>query len=215
MQQLLAFAAALLALRLAGDLVLRWRRRRDPQLAAWAGSLLAYAVACGALAWGASAGWDGRVFRVYYLFGGLLSAPLLGAGSLLLAGRRWAAPIVLVYTGIAIGVVASEPLTRRVSGGAIPAAQHHFDFLPARLLAVLGNSAGTLAVLLVAVATLKRRPIGNLLIVAGTAVAGIGSSLAGLGEAQTAGFFAAAVVLLYAGFLGPRRVPFRTKLANS
>src|SRR6202008_3156699 len=92
-EALLAFAAALLALRLAGGLLSRFRARRSPQPAAWAASLLAYAIASGALAWGAAAGWDDRAFRLYYLAGGLLTAPLLGVGSLLLARRRWAAPL--------------------------------------------------------------------------------------------------------------------------
>lgn len=200
MQELLAFAAALLALRLGGDLAQRWRARRTPELAAWAAALLAYAIACGALAWGAAAGWDDRVFRVYYLAGGLLTAPLLGVGSLLLAGRRWAGALGLAWAGLAVGVAISEPLTRPVSGGAIPAAQDHLDLFPARVLAIVGNSAGTLAVVAVALLTMRRRPVGNLLIVAGIVVGGVGSALVGLGEAGTAAFFAAAVVLLYAGF---------------
>ncbi len=199
-QELLAFAAALLALRLGGDLVQRWQARRAPELAAWAVALLAYAVACGALAWGAAAGWDDRVFRVYYLCGGLLTAPLLGVGSLLLARRRWAAAVGLVWAGLAVGVVISEPLTRPVAGDGIPAAQDHLDLVPARLLAIVGNSAGTIAVVAVALLTLRRRPVGNLLIVAGIVVGGVGSALVGLGEAGTAAFFAAAAVLLYAGF---------------
>src|ERR671937_1491451 len=104
MQQLLAFGAALVTLRLAGQLAERWRERRAPELAAWTFALLAYALACAALAWGAAAGWDPRVFRVYYLFGGLLSAPLLGVGSLLLSGRRWAGGVGLLYMGLAVGV---------------------------------------------------------------------------------------------------------------
>lgn len=200
MDELLAFGAALLALRLAGDLARRWRHRRAPDLAAWSGGLAAYAVACGALAWAAAAGWDDRVFRLYYLFGGLLSAPLLGAGSLLRAGRRWAAPLVLLWIGLAAGVAVAEPLTRPVHGTAIPGAQAHFDWFPARVLAVVGNSAGTIAVVAVALATFARRPLGNLLVLAGIGVAAIGSALVGLGEAGTAVFFAVAVVLLYAGF---------------
>jgi hypothetical protein len=200
-QQLFAFGAALLAFRLGGDLARRWRARRAPQLAAWAAGLVAYAVACAALAWGAAAGWDDRVFRVYYLFGGLLTAPLLGVGSLLLAGRRWAAPVGLVWVGLAVGVAVAEPLTRPVADGGIPAAQDHLDLFPARVLAIAGNSCGTLAVVAVALLTFGRRPVGNLLVVAGIAVGGIGSALVGLGEAGTALFFAAAVVLLYAGFM--------------
>src|ERR1700758_1709274 len=98
MQALLAFAAALVALRLAG--LLRARGRT-----AWAAALLAYAVASAALAWGTAHGWDARVFRVYYLSGGLLTAPLLGIGSLLLVRRRWAAPLGFAWTGLAVGVV--------------------------------------------------------------------------------------------------------------
>jgi hypothetical protein len=200
MNELLALAAALLALRLAGAVARRWRIRRTPDLAAWAGGLGAYAVACAALAWAAAAGWDDRVFRTYYLFGGLLSAPLLGAGSLARAGFRWAAPVALIWLGVAVGVMIAEPLTHSVSGMAIPAAQDHLDWFPARVLAVVGNAAGTAAIVIVALATFRRRPFNNLLLLLGIAVAAAGSALVGLGEAGTAAFFAVAVVLLYAGF---------------
>jgi hypothetical protein len=208
-EALLAFAAALLSLRLAGMLVRRRREGGPPQLAAWAASLAAYAVASAALAWGAASGWGDEAFRVYYLFGGLLTAPLLGVGSLLLAGRRWAVPLGLLYTGLAVGVAVAVPLTAPVAGESIPDAQEHLDFLPARLLAVLGNTLGTLAVVAVALLTIRRRPLGNALIVAGVAVAAAGSGLAGLGVAETALFVAAAAVLLYAGFVAPPRAALR------
>ena len=204
MEALIAFGAALISLRLAGGLAGRWRARRRPELLAWAASLLAYAVASAALAWGAAAGWDDRAFRVYYLCGGLLTAPLLGAGSLLLAGRRLAAPIALLYAGLAVGVAISVEITRPVSGDSIPRAQDHLAVVPARLLAVIANGAGTLAVVGVAVLTIRRRPVGNTLIVAGVALAAAGSALAGLGEAETAAFVAGAVVLLYAGLVVTR-----------
>jgi hypothetical protein len=200
-EALLAFAAALLALRLAGLLVRRWRERGEPQMAAWAAGLGAYAVASAALAWGAASGWSDAVFRVYYLFGGLLTAPLLGVGSLLLAGRRWAGPLGLLYTGLAVGVASAVPLTTAVAGDSIPEAQEHLDLWPARLLAILGNTLGTLAVIGIALLSIRRRPVGNALIVAGVAVAAAGSGLAGLGVAETAAFIAAGALLLYAGFL--------------
>jgi len=209
-EALLAFAASLLALRLAGDLAARFRARRAPQLAAWSASLLAYSVASAALAWGAAAGWDDRAFRVYYLAGGLLTAPLLGVGSLLLRGYRWAAPLAFAYAGLAVGITVSVSLTAAVSGTAIPEAQAHLDFFPARLVAVLGNSLGTLAVVVVALLTLRRRLLGNALILAGVAVAATGSAVAGLGMAGTASFIAAGVLLLYAGFVrsgAPRSEP--------
>ena len=205
MEALLAFAAALVAFRLAGNLASRWRTTRRPELAAWSTSLLAYAIAAGALAWGAAAGWNDSAFRVYYTCGGLLTAPLLGVGSLLLNGRRWAAPIGLLYTGFAIGVGVASPLTTNVAGTAIPSAQDQLELVPARIVAIVGNSLGTLAVVVVAVSTMRRRPVGNLLILAGVACAAAGSAIAGLGVAQTALFIVLGVVLLYLGFLGQRK----------
>lgn len=203
MEALLAFAAALLALRLAGLLVRRFRAGGPPQFAGWAASLACYAVASAALAWGAAAGWSDEAFRVYYLFGGLLTAPLLGVGSLLLTGRRWALPVGLLYTGLAVGVAIAVPLANPVAGESIPEAQEHLDFVPARLLAVLGNTLGTLAVVAVALLTIRRRPLGNALILAGVAVAAAGTGVAGTGVAETAAFVAAAALLLYAGFVTP------------
>jgi hypothetical protein len=198
-EALLAFGAALLALRLSGLLLRRWRGSRAPHLAAWSAGLAAYALGAGALAWGAAAGWDDRAFRAYYLFGGLLTAPLLGAGSLLSVGRRLAGPLVLVYAGLAVGVVLAEPLTASVSGTSIPDAQAHLDYVPARILALVGNIGGSLALVGVSVLTLRRRPVGNALLLAGFTLAAAGSALSGLGGSETAAFVAVAAVLLYAG----------------
>jgi hypothetical protein len=201
MDALLAFAAMLVALRLTAELLRRHRARPAPGLLAWAGALAAFALGSGALAWGAAAGWDDRSFRVYYLFGGLLAAALLGAGSLLYAGRRWAGPLALVYTGLAVGVALAMQITEPITGDSIPEAQAHLDLFPARVLAILGNGLGTLAAVAVALSGIRRRPLGNSFILAGLAVAAIGSTLAGLGEAGSALFSAAAAVLLYAGFV--------------
>ncbi len=205
MEALLAFAAALVALRLAGRVAGRWRARRAPELLAWSGALFAYAVAAAALAWGAAHGWDARAFRLYYLFGGLLTAPLLGAGSLLIWRKRWAGPVALVYAGLAVGIALAVPVHGVFSGSDIPAAQDHLEFVPARLVAVAANTLGTLAVVVVAAATFRRRPLGNALIVLGVAIAAAGTALAGLGVAGTAGFALAAVLALYAGFVAPSR----------
>jgi hypothetical protein len=213
-EALLAFGAALLALRLSGDLAGRYRANRAPQFAAWAASLFAYAAASAALAWGSAAGWDEISFRIYYLAGGLLTAPLLGVGSLLLRGKHWAGFVALVYVGLAAGIAIAVPLTSEPSGTSIPEAQVHLEFFPARFLAVVGNTAGTLAVVGVALLTIRRRPLGNALIVAGVLVAGVGSALAGLGTATTAAFVAVGALLLYAGFVsasGERIVPARTR----
>jgi dipeptide/tripeptide permease len=201
---LLAFGAALVSLRLAVILVRRARTARSADLALWAASLVAFALASAALAWGAANGWDDRTFRAYYLFGGLLSAPLLGAGSLARVGVRWAAPLALAYTGLAVGVAIAEPIGTHVLGAAVPDAQAHFDLVPARLLAIAGNSLGTVAAVVVALYTLRSRPLANTLLLAGIAVAAIGSALTGLGAGESAAALAAASLLLYGAVVYPR-----------
>jgi hypothetical protein len=215
MDALLAFAAALVALRLTGLLAGRYRSSGRPELLAWAAGLGAYAIAAAAIAWGEAAGWDERAFRVYYAAGALLTAPLLGAGSLLLAGRRRAAPVVLVYAGLAVGVSLAVPVHGAFAAHGIPAAQDHLAFLPARLLAIVANALGTLAVVVVALRSFRRRPLGNGLIIAGIVAAATGSGLAGLGTAGTALGIAIGAVLLYAGFTAPAHIPraFPPKMA--
>jgi hypothetical protein len=188
---LLSFAAALLSLRLAGQLL---RARRY----AWAGGLLTFAAAAAMMAWGAAHGWDAGSFRVYYLSGALLSAPLLGIGSLQIAGRRWAAPLGLLYAGVAIGVAAAMPLHGSFSSTEVPHAQDHVDVLP-RVLAIAGSSLGALAVVVVAALTLRRRPLGNALLVSAVGAAAIASALTQTAVAAAAACFAAAAALLYAG----------------
>jgi hypothetical protein len=216
---LVAFAAALLAFRLAGLLAARYRSSRRPEMFAWSAGLAAYAVAAAAIAWGEAAGWDERAFRVYYAAGALLTAPLLGAGSLLLAGRRRAAPVTLAYAGFAIGIALVVPVHGTFAAHGIPAAQDHLDFVPARLLAIVANVLGTLAVVVVALRSFRRRPLGNGLIIAGIAAAAAGSALAGLGAAGSAIGIAVGAVLLYAGFTDPVSIlsnivaAFRPKIA--
>jgi hypothetical protein len=219
MDALVAFAAALLAFRLAGLLAGRYRSSGRPELLAWSAGLAAYAIAAASIAWGEAAGWDERAFRVYYAAGALLTAPLLGAGSLLLAGRRRAAPVALVYVGLAVGIALVVPVHGTFAAHGIPIAQNHLDFFPARLLAIVANIAGTLAVVVVALSSFRRRPLGNGLIIAGIAAAAAGSALAGLGAAGSAIGIAVGAVLLYAGFVAPVnilstiRAAFRPKIA--
>jgi len=206
MESLLAFAAAVVSLRLSGLLVGRWRARRAPELAAWSAALAAFAAASAALAWGAAVGWGPASFRLYYLFGALLTAPLLGVGSLLLVRRSWAAPVGLTYAGLAVGIAVAVPLHGHLGGTEIPDTAAHLDVFPARIVAIAGNGLGTLAVVAVALASIRRRPLGNALILAGVAVAAAGSALFGVGVASTSASLALAAALLYAGFVvRPRR----------
>lgn len=191
MNAVLSFAAALVSLRLAGLLV---RGRRY----AWAGGLLSFAAAAAAMAWGSAHGWDARAFRVYYLAGALLSAPLLGVGSLQLWGRRWAGGVGLLWVGLSVGIAAAMPVHGTFAGTAVPRAQSHVGDV-ARVAAIAGSSAGALAVVLVAVVTLRRRPLGNALVVGAVACAAAASALTQTAVAAAAACFAAAAVLLYTG----------------
>jgi hypothetical protein len=215
MDALIAFAAALLALRLAGLLGARFRNSGRPELLAWAAGLAAYAIAAATIAWGEAAGWDGRAFRVYYAAGALLTAPLLGVGSLLFAGRRGTTHVALVYAGLAVGIALAVPVHGVFAAHGIPRAQDHLAFLPARLLAIAANVAGTLAVVTVALRSFRRRPFANGLIIGGIAAAAAGSGLAGLGAGGSAIGIAVGSVLLYAGFVAPAHIPaiFRPKMA--
>jgi hypothetical protein len=204
MDVLVPFAAALLSFRLASLVVRRYRRRRGRELLLWAGSLATFALASAALAWGAAAGWDDRTFRAYYLFGGLLTAALLGAGSLVRAGKGWAAPVALFYAGLAVGVALAMSIEPTVGGDAIPDASAHLELFPARALALVGNVSGTVAAVAVALAGMRRRPLGNALIVAGVVAAAAGSALAGLGQGGGSVFTAVAASLLYGGFVSRR-----------
>jgi hypothetical protein len=110
-----------------------------------------------------------------------------------------------MYAGLAVGISLAMPVHGTFAAHGIPHAQDHLDFLPARLLAILANSLGTLAVVWVALRSFRRRPVGNALIIAGIAAAAIGSGLAGLGAAGSAIGIAVGAVLLYAGFVYPIR----------
>jgi hypothetical protein len=187
---LLSFGAALVSLRLAGLLA---RARRF----AWAGGVLAFAAAAGAMAWGAAHGWDERAFRVWYLAGALLSAPLLGVGSLQLWGRRWAGAVGLVYVGLAVGIAVAMPVHGAFDSTSVPHAQDHLGTLP-RVVAIVASSLGTLAVVLVAVVTLKRRPLGNALVVGAVIAAATASALTQTAVAAAAACFALSAALLYA-----------------
>jgi hypothetical protein len=186
---LLSFAAALVSLRLAGLLA---RSRHY----AWAGGVLSFAVAAAAMAWSAAHGWDARSFRVWYLAGALLSAPLLGIGSLMLWGRRWAGPLGLLYCGLATGIAVAMPVHGAFDSTSVPHAQDHLDALP-RIVAIAASSLGTVAVILVAAVTWKRRPLGNALVVGAVGAAAAASALTQTAVAASAACFALAAALLY------------------
>lgn len=215
-QTALAAAAALVALAFTLCLFERWlatRRRHD---LAWALSLAMFTVGAGALWLGAAAGWNGPVFRTFYLFGAVLNVPFLALGTLyLLAGPgradRWAAAVGLA-AAFAAGVVLVAPFRGPVPPDRLPRGSEVFGALP-RALAAVSSGAGALVVLGGAAVSAWRHRRGrdarralvwaNVLIAAGTLVLG-GSGLlnSALGEMEA---FALTLVIgvsfLFGGFL--------------
>lgn len=85
---LLPALTAVLAAVFASGVVRRWRQNRRPYLLLWAIGIGAFGLGAGAEALFALWGWNGLIFRLYYLCGAILTAAWLGQGTIQLLGRR-------------------------------------------------------------------------------------------------------------------------------
>ena len=121
--------------------------------------MVAFAVASVALWAGAAFGWDLATFRVFYLFGAILSVPPLALGTLYLLGSKKTADrcaiAVAALSLFAIGVLVAAPSTGRLSAIGLPRGADVFTGLP-RLLAAFSSIAGTLVVIAGAVWTFQQ-----------------------------------------------------------
>jgi len=201
-----AFAAAVLR---------QYGRRRRPYQLAWGISLSMFAVASLALAVGAAAGWTPPEVKVYYLFGAMLNVHWLALGTVLLLARRPGARRAYL-AGLAAFTLASVALVVLARVGAADLAGQAVlecrRFLPpgVRVLAVLGNVAGTAVVVGGAVASgyalrrqrhLRTRFEGNLLIALGVLLAAGGGVFAFLDRSgKLAAGLALGAAVMYAGF---------------
>lgn len=84
---LLALLSALLSLAFAGLVFEQWLRRRRSFQLVWTAGLLWYAISAGTQFLGAAVGWNAGLYRAWYLFGAVLVAAYLGAGTLYLLSR--------------------------------------------------------------------------------------------------------------------------------
>ena len=190
----------------------QWHTRGRPQQLAWAVSL-----ACGCIGTLAYVGVvfglaPALLFRVYYMGGAVLIAPLLGVGSAYLLPSRLWARLLLAVTA-ASGAMALTGLAAPLNASALA----HLGMgpgttvvtAPAVIVAVVvANSLGTIAVVGVAVYSAWRaRRLGwtvvggNGLIAAGTFLVAAAGSMARLGHG--AGFWGTMTggwLVLYAGF---------------
>jgi hydrogenase/urease accessory protein HupE len=213
-----AFAAAVLG---------QYAGRRRPYQLAWGVALSMFAVASLALAAGVSAGWTPLSFKIYYLFGAVLNVPWLALGTVELLATR--APGRVYAVGLAVFTVLSVVLVAlaRVDAGDLAGRllPEGKEFLPAavRVLAVLGNTVGTVIVVGGAVASglamrsrrdLRPRFQGTLLIAIGVLLAAGGGVFAFLASSDKLALgLALGATVMYLGFRrasAPARPPVPT-----
>src|SRR4051794_8175516 len=211
-----AVGAALVALAFAMSTFERWLAGRRRHELAWSASLLMFSLASATLAAGAAAGWNGTLFRLFYLFGAIANVPFLALGTIyLLAGRsqgdRWALGIGL-FTAFAAGVIAVAPFTAPLPTDTLAQGSEVFGPLP-RVLAATASAVGALIVLGGAIwsawrlwrskAGSRRLVLSNGLIAAGTLITGASGLLNSVLDKQT-GFAVTLLIgisVIFAGFL--------------
>jgi hypothetical protein len=203
-----AVAAALVALAFAGSTLERWlagRRRHD---LAWTFALGLFFVAAASLAYGAGVGWNGPVFRFFYLFGAVLNVPFLALGTVyLLWGPRIgdrAALVVGLLGAFAAGVVVTATFRAPIPRDTLVQGSRVFGVLP-RVLAGVASGGGATFIVGGAIwsAFARRRVMANVLIAAGTLILGGSGLLNSVFDAMSA--FAVTLLVgisvIFAGFL--------------
>ncbi len=210
-----AVAAAMVGVAFGLSTFERWLRARRPHELAWSAALAMFAIAAGALAFGAQAGWSGPVFRVFYLFGAIADVPVLALGTVyLLAGRRAggvAALGVALMCAFAAGVVVMAPFRAPLPANELAQGSKVFGPLP-RILAAVGSAGGAVAIFGGALWSAwrvlrshgdRRFVWSNGLIALGTLVLGASGTLNSVFGAMTA--FAVTllvgIAVIFAGFL--------------
>jgi hypothetical protein len=174
-----------------------------------------FALAAGALALGAQAGWSGPVFRVFYLFGAIADVPVLALGTVyLLSGRRagqGAAAGVALFCAFSAGVIVMAPFRAPLPVDQLVQGSKVFGPLP-RVLAAVGSAVGAVVIFAGAVGSAwrvrrsgapRRLLWSNGLIALGTLVLGASGTLNSVFGAMTA--FGVTLLLgisvIFAGFL--------------
>jgi len=213
----LAFIATAIATVFAQATAVRWSRTKAPHQGAWTIALALFALASAALATGASTGWDRGTFRAFFLLGAVLDVPWLALGTIyILFGRRIGNPVrvaLLVFTGLAIGVVLAAPMHGAIPVTGIPVGKDHFGVFP-RVLAGVGSGLGAVVVFVGAAWSAvrfarSRKPGsgylagGNALIALGTLILSSGGLLQGIvgSDEAFALTLAIGIAVIYGGFL--------------
>ena len=211
----LAATAALVAFGFALSTLERWLDHRRRYQLAWTVALFAFAVASAAQWAGAAMGWHAVSFRIFYLFGPIVSVPVLALGTVyLLAGRRVGDRVGLVLLLVlpyAAGVLTVAPLTGSIDPDVFPQGSDVFGPLPR---AMAGLFSGLASLVLVggavwSVARLARRrttrrlALANGLIATGTLLLSAGGLLNSVADEMVsfAVMHAVGITVVFLGFL--------------
>jgi hypothetical protein len=187
-----------------------------------------FALGAGSLWWAESRGWSTASFRVFFLTGAILNVPWLGLGTVyLLFGQRVGhamRTVLVLLSGIAVGVVLTAPTKRAVDPDVFPTAKELFGVGP-RLFAALGSGIPAVVIIggalwsalrimrnrVPAATTSARRAAihpkqlaaGNLLIALGAIVLSASGTIAGrLGKDRAFAItLLVGVSVLFAGFI--------------
>jgi hypothetical protein len=214
MHWLLPCVAAVASAAFATAVLRQYAARRRPYQLAWGIALSMFAAASLALTVGVAAGWTPLTFKLYYLFGAVLNVPWLALGTVeLLAGRttrRLYAAGLAAFTVLSVVLVALARITPAdLAGRLLPEGK---EFLPVavRVLAVVGNTVGTVIVVGGAVTSglamrarrdLRPRFEGNLLIALGVLLAAGGGVFAFLASSDKLALsLALGASVMYLGF---------------
>src|SRR4051794_17114110 len=212
---LLPLLSTLLSVVFALLLAVRFAQRRKPHELVWTLSLVFYAIGVWTDYQARLAGWNGPLYRAFYLFGGLYVAAYLGMGTVFLLCSPRLARTLLLWLILASAYGALRVLTAPLDLALLPAHGEPggLKIMPqdVRVVAIVLNSFGTLALAGGALVSARRywrerhaldRVVSNLLIAAGAIIAASGSTLLALG--LPAPFSLAKLVgvaLILAGFL--------------
>lgn len=189
----------------------RYLERKRPHELAWSIALLMFAIASGALAVGASAGWTGVSFRIFYLFGGVTNVPFLATGTIyLMLGRRWgnmAFLVVSLYSMFAAGVIITARFHATLPRHELAQAAKVLPGLP-EALAGVGSGLGSIVLIGGAIySAIKirrgRLVIANCLIAAGTLVTGASGLMNSVFDKMTAFSVSLSIgiAIIFVGFL--------------
>ena len=199
MDSLLAIIAAAAAVAFTVDLVVDYRKRPRPHVAAYAVGIGMFALATGALAVGLTTGWTPGSYRTFFLFGAVLNIPFLALGSMFLVVGPRAGHIMTIAVG-AFSAMSTTLVSTVVFQNPLPDSGIPDDIFPPisegfgpRLLAAIGGGTGASLLIILAIVSIFRywnsnRSIvgGSLLILTGTLVASWGGT--GLSIGEDAGF---------------------------